>query len=90
MVLALEYTRGMPTRNKGESKVHGGPDPAFFRIYRADSGGDVLRSTSAGVDRVKKLSLRVTTAELKEAFDGSAQVVNIMALPWYLRDVSLP
>jgi len=90
VVLALEYTRGMPTRSGGESKVYGGPDPAFFRIYRADFGGDVLRSVPMGVDRVKKLSLRVTTAELKKAFDGSEQIVSISAVPWYQREVSLP
>jgi hypothetical protein len=90
ILLALEYTRGMPTRNKAESKVYGGPDSAFFRIYRADSGGDVLRSVPTGVDRVKKLSLRVTMAELKRAFDGSEQIVSVTALPWYQREVSLP
>jgi hypothetical protein len=90
MVLALEYTRGVPTRTKAEPKVYGGPDPAFFRIYRFDSGGDVLRSVPTGVDRVKKLSLRVTTAELKKAFDGTEQIVSVVALPWYQREVSLP
>jgi hypothetical protein len=90
IVLALEYTRGLPTRDKAESKVYGGPDPAFFRIYRVDSGGDVLRSVPTGVDRVKKLSLRVTMTELKKAFDGTEQIVSVTALPWYHREVSLP
>jgi hypothetical protein len=90
VTLSLEYTRGVPARMKNESKIYGGPDPAFFRIYRADTGGDVLRSAVTGVDRVKKLSLRVTTAELKKAFDGTEQVVSITALPWYQREVSLP
>jgi hypothetical protein len=70
--------------------VYGGPDPAFFRIYRFDSGDDVLRSVPTGVDRVKELSLRVTTAELKKAFDGTEQIVSVIALPWYQREVSLP
>jgi hypothetical protein len=90
VTLSLEYTRGVPARSKSESKVYGGPDPAFFRIYRADTGGDVLRSAVTGVDRVKKLSLRVTTAELKKAFDGTEQIVSVTALPWYQREVSLP
>jgi hypothetical protein len=90
VTLALEYTRGVPARNKAESKVYGGPDAAFFRIYRVDTGGDVVRSVQTGVDRVKKLSLRVATAELKKAFDGSEQIVSITALPWYHREVSLP
>ena len=90
VALSLEYTRGVPARNKSELKVYGGPDPAFFRIYRADAGADVLRSAVAGVDRVKKLTLRVTTAELKKAFDGSEKIVSVTALPWYHREVSLP
>jgi len=90
VMLALEYLRGLPSRNRAESKVYGGPDPNFFRIYRSDVGGDVLRSTPAGIDRVKKLQLRVTIADFKKAFDGSEQVVSVTALPWYLREVALP
>ena len=90
IILALEYARGVPARSKSEAKIYGGPDPAFFRIYGVDQGADLLRSGPAGIDRVKKLSLRVTTADLKKAFDGSEQIVSIMALPWYLREVSLP
>ena len=90
VTLALEYQRALPSRSKAESKVYGGPDPSFFRIYRVDSGGDVLRSTATGVDRVKKLQLRVTIPDLKKAFDGSEQIVSVTALPWYVREVALP
>lgn len=90
VTLALEYTRALPTRSKAESKPYGGPDPSFFRIYRVDSGGDVLRSVPTGIDRVKKMQLRVTIADLKKAFDGSEQVVSVTAIPWYLREVALP
>src|SRR2546428_432428 len=90
VTLALEYTRALPARNKGEAKVYGGPDPVFFRIYRTDAGADVLRSVPTGVDRVKKLSLRVTIPDLKKAFDGSEQIVSVTAIPWYGREVALP
>src|SRR5438876_11517470 len=90
VTLTLEYTRARPAENKSESKVYGGPDPNFFRIYRTDAGADVLRSTATGVDRVKKVSLRVTIADLKKAFDGSEQIVSITAIPWYVREVALP
>jgi hypothetical protein len=90
VTLALEYTRTLPTRAKSEAKVYGGPDPAFFRIYRTDVGNDVLRSASTGVDRVKKLQLRVGIPDLKKAFDGSEQIVSVTAIPWYVREVSLP
>ena len=90
VTLSLEYTRALPARNKGESKVYGGPDPVFFRIYRTDAGADVLRSVPTGIDRVKKLSLRVTMPDLKKAFDGSEQIVSVTAIPWYVREVALP
>jgi hypothetical protein len=90
VTLRLAYVRALPTRTKGETKVYGGPDPNFFRIYRTDVGGDVLRSGPAGIDRVKKLSLRVTIADLRKAFDGSEQIVSVTAIPWYVREVSLP
>jgi hypothetical protein len=88
VTLMLEYLRALPTRNKAESKIYGGPDPNFFRIYKVDAGGDVLRNAS--IDRVKQFQLRVGLAELKKAFDGSERVVSITALPWYVREVSLP
>ena len=90
VTLALEYTRALPSRNKVDTKVYGGPDPNFFRIYRFDAGTDVLRSASTGVDRVKKLSLRVDIPDLKKAFDGSEQIVSVTAIPWYLREVARP
>jgi hypothetical protein len=90
VTLSLDYLRALPTRAKTEAKIYGGPDPAFFRIYRVDAGNDVLRSVPASVDRVKKLSLRVTIPDLKKAFDGSEQIISVTALPWYVREVSLP
>lgn len=90
VTLVLEYQRALPARSKGEAKVYGGPDPAFFRIYRMDAGNDVLRSVPASVDRVKRLQLRVAIADLKRAFDGSEQIVSVTAVPWYVREVSLP
>ena len=50
----------------------------------------MLRSVPSAIDRVKRLQLRVTIADLKKAFDGSEQVVSVTALPWYVREVSLP
>lgn len=90
VTLALDYLRALPTRAKTEVKIYGGPDPAFFRIYRVDGGNDVLRSGPASIDRVKKVALRVTIPDLKKAFDGSEQIVSVVAQPWYVREVSLP
>lgn len=88
--LRLQYQRAVPTRSKPEVKMHGGPDPNFYRIYRIDRGEDVVKSIPAGVDRVQSYQLRVTMAELRKLFDGSEQLVSISVLPWYMRQVSLP
>src|SRR3989454_5037276 len=43
VTLALEYTRALPARNKGEAKVYGGPRPLFLPIYRADPRAHCVR-----------------------------------------------
>jgi len=85
-----QYQRGLPVRSKPETKPRGGPDPDFFRIYRIDQGVDVVKSVPAGIDRAQNTQLRVTMAELQKLFDGSEQIVSISAMPWYVRQVSLP
>jgi len=85
----LRYGIGMPVRTIGESKVRGGPDPDFSRIYRTDRGIDVVRSLPNAVDRVEEFNFRNTLSEFKEIFDGSEQVVSISVEPWYMRQVFL-
>ena len=85
-----QYQRGVPARSKQETKTRGGPDPEFFRIYRVDQGVDVVKSVPTGIDRTQNTQLRVTMAELRKLFDGSEQIVSISAVPWNLRQVSLP
>ena len=85
-----QYQRGVPARSKPETKTRGGPDPEFFRIYRVDQGVDVVKSVPAGIDRAQNTQLRVTMAELRKLLDGSEQIVSILAVPWSLRQVSLP
>lgn len=85
-----QYQRGLPARSKPETKLRGGPDPDFFFIYRIDQGVDVVKSVPAGIDRAQNTQLRVTMSELRKLFDGSEQIVSISAVPWYVRQVSLP
>ena len=88
--LRLEYPRGALARSKSEAKIYGGPDPAFFRIYRVDQAADLLRSVPTGTDRLKQYQLHVSVPELKSMFDGSEQVISVAAFPLYVRQVSLP
>jgi len=88
--LKLQYTRGTPSRAKGESKPRSGADPAIWRIYRFEQGVDVVRSIPGGIDRVQSYQLRVNVPEFAKLFDGSEQLVSISAIPWYTRQTFLP
>jgi hypothetical protein len=87
--MSLRYSIGIPVQTIGESKVRGGPDPDFSRIYRTDRGIDVVRSLPNAVDRVEEFNCRSTLSEFKEVLDGSEQLVSISVEPWYMRQVFL-
>lgn len=86
----LRCQRGLPTPGNVEQYVYSAVEPDFFRIYRIDQGIDVVKSLSAGIDRVQDYQFRITAAELRELFDGTEQLVSIATLPWYLRQIFLP
>jgi len=86
----VQYRAASPQRVKAEVKVYSSVEPTFFRIYRVEQGLDVARSIPDGVDRVQVFQLRVAVPELAKLFDGTEQVVGVLALPFYLRNVYLP
>ena len=88
--LWIEYRRAVPSRVKPEFKPRSAVDPNFFRIYRVDQGSDLVKSIPAGIDRVQNYQLRVTVSELRKLFDGTEQLVGIIVIPWYVRQLSLP
>jgi len=86
----VAYQRGVPSRVKAEAKVRSAVEPSFFRIYRVDQGLDVVKSVATGVDRTQSFRFRSTVPELAKLFDGKEQLVSITAIPFYIRQVSLP
>jgi hypothetical protein len=87
--MSLRYGMGIPVQTIGESKVRGGPDPDFSRIYRTDRGIDLVRSVPNAVDHVEEFDFHNTLSEFREILDGSERVVSIAVEPWYLRQVFL-
>jgi hypothetical protein len=87
--MSLRYGIGVPVRSVAESKVRGGPDPNFSRIYRADRGVDVVRSVPKSVDRVEDFKFHSTLPEFSGMFDGNEKLVSIAVEPWYVRQVFL-
>lgn len=88
--MEVAYQRGVPTRVKAEAKPRSAVEPSFFRLYRIDQGLDVVKSVPEGIDRTQSLRFRSTVAELAPLFDGSEQIVSVTAIPFYVRQVSLP
>ena len=88
--LQVLYDRGVAALGKAETKVYSAVTPDFYRIYRIQQAVDAVRSTSAGTDQVKKLVFEASGAKLSPLFDGSHQVVSVISLPWYWRQVFLP
>jgi len=86
----IEYQRAVPRRVKQELRPRSSVEPDFFRIYRVDQGMDLIKSIPAGIDRVQSYKLHVTVSELRKMFDGSEKVVGILAIPFYIRKLSLP
>ena len=86
----MEYQRAVPSRAKRVSKPRSAVEPTFFRIYRFDQGSDLVKSIPAGIDRVQNYKLRVTVSEFRKLFDGTEQLVGIVVVPWYVRQLYLP
>jgi hypothetical protein len=86
----VQFSPGVPTRAKVDSKVFSAAKPEFFRIYRVEQASDVVRSTATGVDRVTKLSFKAAGDKLAPLFDGTEQLISITSIPWYSRQLSLP
>jgi hypothetical protein len=70
--------------------VFSGAKPDFFRIYRVEQAIDVVRSTATAVDRVTKLSFKASGDKLGSLFDGTEQLISVVSVPWYSRQLYLP
>lgn len=88
--LRIQYQRALPSRVKQDQKLYSAVEPTFYRIYRQEMASDLVKSIPAGVDRVQSYRFRVAMPELKNLFDGSEQLVGVVALPLYLRQIFLP
>lgn len=87
--LRITYRRGPVTKAHVDSVVRSALKPEFQRTYRIDQATDVLRSASTP-DRVEQLSFRATGPRLAALFDGSEALLGVSALPFYVREISIP
>lgn len=88
--VALTFKRGLTARAKSTAQTYSGIHPEFYRIYRLDQIGDVVKSSAMGLDRISEFAFHATGPRLTQLFDGKEQLVGVVSTPMYLRNVSLP
>lgn len=88
--LQAQYQRGRPSPVKPEIKPRSGLDPNVWRIYRQDYAVDMVKSVPANIDRLKSYRLQVKVPELEKLFDGNEQLLNVISVPWYMRQTFVP
>jgi hypothetical protein len=86
----IEFERGVPVREKVETRYYSTVRPDFYRIYRVEQGADLVRSTVTGTDRVMKILFKTSGAKLSALFDGTEQLISITSLPFFARSIFLP
>jgi hypothetical protein len=89
MQVELRYSRSTPTRQVTVTNVYSGANAGYYRIYRTDQGVDVMRGVGVA-DRVESVSVRTTGSCFAGIFDGREQLVSVSAIPWHVREVSMP
>lgn len=88
--VSLSFQAGIPSFAESEALPYSNVEPDFHRIYRYEQVVDLVSSTPAGVDRIEDFALTTTIEELAPMFDGSEELVAVIAVPWYLRHTYLP
>jgi hypothetical protein len=88
--LQIQFVRGIAARDKSELRVYAQPKPEFFRIYRFEQGVDVVRGVGTGTERLQKFTFKAAGEKLSPLFDGTEQLISLISVPWYQREIYLP
>jgi hypothetical protein len=86
----LRFVRGAVARAKVEAPIYSAARPDFYRIYRYDHVADVVRGAQPATDRIEHASVRAKGARWASILDGSEQILGLVNIPVYMRDVYLP
>ena len=83
------YRRGPVVKAHVDTVVRSAARPEFQRTYHIDQAVDVVRG--AGVaDRVEQFSFRASGGSLSNLFDGSETLMSVSAVPFYVREITIP
>ena len=88
--LHTQFERGKLAREQSESHVYSQVKPQFSRIYRYVEGVDLLRGSGVAGDRLENFNFKAEGGKLSGIFDGHEQLISLMSVPWYSRDIYVP
>jgi hypothetical protein len=86
----LDYKTGTPSWAPGEALPHSASVPDFSRIYRFRQLVDLVASTPLGKPKSGEFNVTSNVPELASILDGSEEIVAVMDVPVYVREISLP
>jgi hypothetical protein len=84
------YSRGVTTRAHVEPRIYAAAKPEFYRIYKADQVTEIVHSMADESKRAKKVEFSATGPQIAKLFNGKEQLVAIMTIPAYYRQIFLP
>lgn len=64
--------------------------PEFYRIYKADQVTEIVHSMADATKRAKKAELSASGPQIAKLFDGKEQLIAVMTIPAYYRQIFLP
>ena len=88
--VALDFTTGRRNWVTSEANPFSAVNPEVSRIFRYSQLVDLVASVSVGKPLVGTFSFSSTVPELADLFNGEEEMIAIMDLPVYVREVFIP
>ena len=85
----LSFRRGHLEREKAEAFVYSSVKPPFHRVYVYDQVVDTV-CTPDDRSRLHTFELKATGSPFGQLFDGREQLLSVVSVPVYTREVFLP
>jgi hypothetical protein len=85
----LSFLRGHLEREKAEAFVYSGVKPSFHRVYVYDQYADTV-CTPGDRSRLRTFELKATGRPFEQLFDGGEELLSVVSVPVYTREVFLP
>ncbi len=90
LTLELGYSSGNANWMPGEAFPYSSINPEFSRIYRFEQLVDLVASSALGISGRGEVELTNSIPALSGILDGTEEIMAVMDVPVYVRQISLP